>query len=133
MPIDLQRVQSIFQAVADLPPAERAAVLERECGADAELCRRIQALLKAHDDSGELPAANPEPTSWPTTPPSPIPNPGELPAAELKGTEAYVPAVGPGQLFAGRYKLLQRIGEGAWAPSGWPTRPNRSSGAWRSK
>ena len=30
MPIDFQRVQSVFQAVAELPPAERAAVLERE-------------------------------------------------------------------------------------------------------
>src|SRR6516162_6743870 len=109
MPIDFQRVQGVFQAVAELPPAERAAVLERECGGDAELRRRVEALLKAHDDSGELPAANPEPTSWPTRPPT---NPGELPAAELKQTEAYVPVVGAGQLFAGRYKLLQQIGEG---------------------
>ena len=30
MAIDFQRVQSVFQAVAELPPAERAAVLERE-------------------------------------------------------------------------------------------------------
>jgi serine/threonine protein kinase len=112
MPFEFQHIQGIFQAVAELPPAERAAVLERECGDDAELRRRVEALLRAHDDSGELPAANPEPTSWPTRPPASIPISRELPAAELKGTEAYVPAVGPGQLFAGRYKLLQRIGEG---------------------
>ena len=62
MPIDFQRIQSVFQGVAELPPAERAAVLEQQCGADAELRRRVEALLKAHDDSGELPAAAPEPT-----------------------------------------------------------------------
>ena len=28
MPIDFERVQSVFQAVAELPPAERASVLE---------------------------------------------------------------------------------------------------------
>jgi WD40 repeat protein len=88
MPIDLQRIQSIFQAVAELPPAERAAVLERECGGDAELRRQVEALLQAHDDSGELPAAEPQPTG------------------------AYVPAVEPGQVFAGRYKLRQKLGEG---------------------
>ncbi len=88
MPIDWQRIQSVFQAVAELPPAEWAAVLERECSGDAELRRRVEALLKAHDDPGELPAAEPEPTG------------------------AYVPAVEPGQIFAGRYKLREKLGEG---------------------
>jgi tetratricopeptide (TPR) repeat protein len=88
MPVDFQRVQSLFQAVAALPPAERAAVLERECAGDAELRRCVEPLLQAHDDSGELPAANPE---W---------------------TGAYVPAVEPGQVIAGRYKLRQKLGEG---------------------
>src|SRR6516164_5439177 len=88
MAIDLQRIQGVFQAVAELLPAERAAALARECGDDAELRRRVEALLQAHDDSGELPAAEPQPTG------------------------AYVPAVEPGQVFAGRYKLRQKLGEG---------------------
>jgi tetratricopeptide (TPR) repeat protein len=88
MPSDFERVQGVFQAVAELPPAERAAALERECGDDAELRRQVDALLRAHDDSGELPAANPERTG------------------------AYVPAIEPGQVFAGRYKLRQKLGEG---------------------
>src|SRR5262245_51510039 len=88
MPIAFQRVQGVFQAVAELAPAERAAVLERECGGDAELRRRVQALLQAHDDSRELPPANPE------------------------RTEAYDPAVELGQVFAGRYKLRQKLGQG---------------------
>src|SRR5262249_4491057 len=41
MPIDLLRVQSVFRAAVELPPSERAAVLEQECGADAELRRRV--------------------------------------------------------------------------------------------
>src|SRR5262249_55962646 len=82
----------------ELPPAERAAVLERECGDDAELRRCVEALLKAYDDSGELPAAEREPTgpySWRT-----------------QISRASVPVDEPDQLFAGRYKLLQQIGEG---------------------
>jgi serine/threonine protein kinase/tetratricopeptide (TPR) repeat protein len=92
MPIDFQRVQAIFQAVAELPLAERTAVLDRECGGDAELRRRVEALLRAHDDSRELPAAEPE--------------------AEPGPTAAYVPAVEPGHLFAGRFKLREKLGEG---------------------
>jgi serine/threonine protein kinase len=88
MPIDFQRVQSVFQAVAELPPAERAALLERECGGDAELRRGVEALLQAHDDSRELPTADPERTGAP------------------------VPDVELGQVFGGRYKLRQRLGEG---------------------
>jgi tetratricopeptide (TPR) repeat protein/tRNA A-37 threonylcarbamoyl transferase component Bud32 len=88
MAIDFQRFQSVFQAVAELPAAERAAVLERECAGDTELRRRVEALLKAHDDSGELPAAPTEPTA------------------------ACAPAVEPGQVFAGRYKLREKLGEG---------------------
>src|SRR5262249_11729257 len=64
------------------------AALERECGGDADLRRRVEALLKAHDDSAELPAV--EPTT------------AQLP----------VPAVEPGQIFAGRYKLREKLGEG---------------------
>jgi WD40 repeat protein/tetratricopeptide (TPR) repeat protein len=88
MAIDFQRVQSVFHAIGELPLAERAAVLQRECGDDVELRRCVEALLQAHDDSGELPAANPEHTG------------------------AYEPAVELGQVFAGRYKLRQKLGEG---------------------
>lgn len=41
MSMDIPRIQSAFQAVAALAPAERAAVLEWECGADAELRRGV--------------------------------------------------------------------------------------------
>src|SRR5262245_39373542 len=87
-PINFQRVQSVLQAVAELPSAERAAVLERECGDDADLRRQVEALLMAHDDSAELPVDEPEPNT------------------------AYASAVEPGQVIAGRYKLREKLGQG---------------------
>src|SRR5262249_13497174 len=55
MPVDPKRVQSVFLAAAETADSvARAAVLDRECGDDAELRRRVEALLRAHDDSGSL-------------------------------------------------------------------------------
>jgi tetratricopeptide (TPR) repeat protein len=88
MHIDFQHVQTVFQAVVDLPVAERESALEHACRGEAELRRQVEALLKAHDDSGELPAA-------------------------ISRTGSYVPAtVEPGEIFAGRYKLREKLGEG---------------------
>jgi serine/threonine protein kinase/tetratricopeptide (TPR) repeat protein len=51
MPVDSKRVQSLFLgAVEHAAPADRAAVLDRGCGYDAELRRRVEALLRAHDE-----------------------------------------------------------------------------------
>jgi hypothetical protein len=50
MPPDTQRVQEAFLASASChDPADRAAILDRECLADCELRLRVEALLKAHD------------------------------------------------------------------------------------
>src|SRR5262245_7693999 len=87
-PVDFQRVENVFQAAAELPFAERAAVLERECGGDPDLRRQVEALLLAHDDSGELPAAERAPFG------------------------AYAPAIEPGQVLTGRYKLREKLGQG---------------------
>src|SRR4051794_2064555 len=94
MPFDAQRAQAIFAAASELADvAGRAALLDRECGGDAELRRRIELLLAAHDDSAGLPAA------------------------DLPGTGAFVPSAKPtelshGTLFAGRYKIREKLGEG---------------------
>src|SRR5438874_1027536 len=45
-------IKAIFLTAADKPPAERAAYLTDACGNDFDLRRRIEALLKAHDDTG---------------------------------------------------------------------------------
>jgi hypothetical protein len=50
MPLDPKRVQEVFLAAASYhDPADRAAILDRECMGDSESRKRIEALLNAHD------------------------------------------------------------------------------------
>jgi hypothetical protein len=50
MPLDPRRVQAVFLEAADYhDPVDRAAILDRECPADLELRRHVEALLRAHD------------------------------------------------------------------------------------
>src|SRR5262249_42053958 len=92
MPADPQQVQAVFLAAAEQDSAAgRVAVLDRLCGADVELRRRVETLLRAHAAPGpflESPVADPVAT----------------------GAE---PAVGerPGTVI-GPYKLMEQIGEG---------------------
>ena len=44
-----QRIESIFAAARAVPPGERTALLERECGADEAMRREVEGLL-AHDE-----------------------------------------------------------------------------------
>ena len=51
MLVDPKRVQEVFlEAVEHQDPADRAAVLDRECAADRPLRDRVEALLRAHDE-----------------------------------------------------------------------------------
>ena len=82
--------RSIFLAAVDIAsPVERAAYVARACGDNAQLRADVQALLAAHDQSGDLLDA-PDQLS-PTI---------DRPVAECPGTQ-----IGP-------YKLMQQIGEG---------------------
>ena len=83
----LDRLESLFAAALEKPPAERAAYLERACAGDAALRRRVEALLRAHGRAGiflERSALE----QLATAPPPP------LPAA------------------IGRYRVLRLLGEG---------------------
>ncbi|QDV32336.1 hypothetical protein [Tautonia plasticadhaerens] len=52
---DPARVQAVFLMALDHPsPRGRAAALDRECGPDDELRRRVEALLVAHARPGGL-------------------------------------------------------------------------------
>jgi serine/threonine protein kinase len=84
--------KTIFLAAVDkATPEERAAFLDQACGADADLRRRVEALLRAHDDPGRfLEPAAPE---------------------QGKTGDAGPLAEGPGTCI-GPYKLVQQIGEG---------------------
>ncbi len=56
MPVDPKRVHALFlAAVLEQDLAERAALLHRECGADLVLRRRVEALLRAHDQPDDEP------------------------------------------------------------------------------
>jgi WD40 repeat protein/tRNA A-37 threonylcarbamoyl transferase component Bud32 len=94
MAIDAARAKSLFLAASVMSdPTERAAYLDRECGGDAELRARVEALLRADALSGDPTRAH--------EPDRPVP------------TESYVAAEPePGVVIAGRYTLVERIGEG---------------------
>jgi eukaryotic-like serine/threonine-protein kinase len=85
--------ESIFAATVALANAEeRAAYIDQACKGDAALRGRVEALLRAHERAGHLldrpVPGGPEPTG------------------------AYTPNAQPGTVIAGRYKLLEVIGEG---------------------
>ena len=101
MAVDAARAKSLFLAASDLSePAERAGFLDRECGGDAELRRRVDALLRAHSAVPSAPAEMGDAAS------------GQIPD-DLPPTNDYLdPTASVGSIVAGKYKLIQEIGEG---------------------
>src|SRR5882672_11011021 len=79
----------IFTQAVQLPAEQRSAFLVSACGGDAELRANVEALLKAHQESGEFLEQAPAEVKARTG------APGEKPGGRV-----------------GRYKLLQQIGEG---------------------
>ena len=68
MAVDPARARTLFLNASDLAdPAERAAYLDRECGDDAELRARVEALLAADGASGPSPEPGATGVSQPTT------------------------------------------------------------------
>src|SRR5262245_48874859 len=108
MTADPRRVKELFVAALELPdvPARRA-YLDRECGRDAVLRHQLDVLLRAHDDPAsvldkplaEVAAAEPDATG--------IERPSPPPAGEVSPDPESL-----GMLLAGKYKLLELIGEG---------------------
>ena len=93
MPETADRTESLFAAAVALPPEEREAFLERECPGDAALRDRLLALLRAHDRAGHV-----------------IDRPVN---GDPDQTAGYAPtSEQPGTIIAGRYKLLEEIGQG---------------------
>ena len=78
-------------AAAEWPAAERALYLNATCGPDIELRVAVERLLAAHAD----PASLLEPSAAPPPP-----------------TDAHAPQPDTGTILAGRYKLLEPVGEG---------------------
>jgi len=87
------RTESIFAAALARPSAaERTAYLDQACAGDAALRGRVEELLRAHERAGHLLDR-------------PVPGGPDR-------TGAYTPSEQPGAVIAGRYKLLEEIGEG---------------------
>jgi serine/threonine protein kinase len=96
MPVDPKLAQRIFlTALEAASPADRAALLERDCSDDAKLRGRVEALLRAHDESD-----------------GPVDRPAADAPVETTDDHPYPSDEGVGAVLAGRYKLLEAIGEG---------------------
>src|SRR5438093_12162497 len=97
-PDRITREETIFNAAVELnEPAKRAAYLELACEGDPTLRARLEKMLAADGDSFFE---------------KPIPAPALAEAATLAASAA--PVAEPAEMseHIGRYKLLQKIGEG---------------------
>src|SRR5262245_51721535 len=97
---DEEHLMTVFSdALACGSAADRDAYLDRACAGDPALRGRVEALLRAHHRAGGFlgPAAGPADTAGFR------PGAGEAPRAN---------DAAPGIVVAGRYKLLEEIGEG---------------------
>jgi serine/threonine protein kinase/tetratricopeptide (TPR) repeat protein len=84
-------VGAIFDAAIELPPDGRAAYLQEACGDDDALRKRVEALLRAHESAEKF---------------------MDMPAVVVTGEAVANKAAEQIGERIGRYKLLQRIGEG---------------------
>src|SRR5215470_16960750 len=85
-------IREIFLAALQVPREQRDAYLQDVCPGVADLQERVKRLLRAHEELGSIVDATESPTSSPTDSPA---------VAEQ-----------PGVVLAGRYKLVEEIGEG---------------------
>src|SRR5262245_4898982 len=92
MNVAADRVREIFLAAIRLPPEQRDAYLRETCPGADDLRERVRRLIQAHVELGSIVDA----ASPPTSPRF------ESPTVSEQG----------GLVLAGRYKLMEEIGEG---------------------
>jgi hypothetical protein len=99
--------ESLFHEVLAKPAGERAALLDAACAKEPQLRAAVEALLAAHEASGELLG---RPLAAPSEPPCSEPSRPEQTGPAV--TSVYQPTSVPGAVVGGRYTLVERIGEG---------------------
>jgi eukaryotic-like serine/threonine-protein kinase len=94
MPSLHERAKDVFVAALDRPADLRRAYIAEACGTDTALCEEVESLLRFHEDTG---GASVDDTTGRTPPPD-TPSPAS--------------AFSPGEVFAGRYRMVTRLGGG---------------------
>lgn len=103
MAFDPKRAKTLFLAASDLASeVERAAFLDRECAGDVDLRARVEALLSADAMPAQAPDGSSATDRTLDNAAGPLRSPH--PRATLSDSA--------GLILAGKYKLLERIGEG---------------------
>ncbi len=114
-------MQKLFLEIVELPREHWATAVLRECGDDVALKRRLEELLAAHDRPDSLLDQPVDPLaqrldSESQPQPDPVTGPAQTLDASDAGSDAatadYHRSVESGLEIAGRYTLLQKIGEG---------------------
>src|ERR1035441_7191164 len=95
---------AVFATALELPADQRGAYLDQACAGDVALRRRVEALLRVHDEAGSF-FDQLAPVARPTSAEGAIS--GSSGTVLLPG----IPTEKAGDRI-GRYKLLQQIGEG---------------------
>ena len=99
------REEALFEAAAQLSGIERASFLSSACHGNPSLRQRLDAMLAAHEQTDALLATEPYGAGHPPESSSPH----ALSTIKIELTDGPDEAVGQ---TTGRYKLLQKIGEG---------------------
>jgi serine/threonine protein kinase/formylglycine-generating enzyme required for sulfatase activity len=111
MPADPKRVRDLFLAAAELPAGDRAAYLSANDGGDADLRAAVERLLVAHEQPAPVLVSS---ASGVPNDAAPMPMAGGATVDSAPGlpeTQAD-PTARVGAILAGKYKLIEEIGEG---------------------
>ena len=133
--------ETLFQEALSRSPEERAAFLEQACEGRPELRAAVEALLAAHEKSGNIldRPRSIRPRPWLPALARPVLTP---PSTTLRGQTTHLPrspgppttdrSPRPASSSPGATRSRRRSARAAWARSGSPSRPSRSSARSRS-
>jgi eukaryotic-like serine/threonine-protein kinase len=103
--------ETLFHEALAKPPAERVAFLDSACAGQSELRAAVEALLAAHEASGNPLDRPPAEFAQTLDSGAGIASSGN-PGSPLAATTDRPPPVAAATVIAGRYTLVERIGEG---------------------